>query len=748
MRFDEVPGGWGLGDFNGVSHGMCLADLDLDGDLDLVVNRLNAEAGIYRNDSPAPRIAVRLKGLPPNTRGIGARLELRGGALPPQSQEIMAGGRYLSADDALRVFAAGSHSQPRELEVRWRSGQRSLLPDVQPNHLYEVDEASASLPSSPLPSSPGPPPPLFSDQSASLGHKHYEDDFDDFERQPLLPRRLSRSGPGVAWVDLNDDGREDLIIGSGRGGRTAVLLRGNDARFQWLDSAAAALDQTGVVGWSGQVLIGATAYEDPSPNPAGGGVERLDKSGSLDLALPIPGAHVGPLALADFDGDGDLDLFVGGRAKGGRYPEATPSRLFQRQDTRWIPQPSQDAVLADVGLVQGAVWTDLDADGFPELVLACEWGPPRVFRNDHGRLRDATQAWGLTPFHGWWTGLQAADFDGDGRMDLAVGNWGWNSQYRPSPHPGPLPPGEGRGEGTPSPEYPVRLYYGDLGGRGEVDLVEASYDLPSHRWVPDRDMMAMARQLPWVREKFPFHRDYARASVEQLLGERLAQARLAQAHTLASTVFLNRTHHFEARPLPPQAQWSPAFGVTAADFDGDGRMDLFLSQNFFAESVAHSRSDAGRGLLLRGRGNGDFEPWDAKLSGIEVYGEGRGSACADFDEDGRMDLVVTQNGAQTRLFRNSTAKPATTVRLFAGANNPQGLGARLRVRAQDGSLGPALELHGGGGFGCQDAPIALLHSPDTNASIEVLWPGGRTSRHPFPIGHRSLTLKIPEGGAP
>src|SRR5438094_1029690 len=237
LTFEEVGEAWGFNS-RGVSQGMALADLDGDGDLDVVMNNLNGAAGVYRNESVAPRVAVRLKGQSTNTRGIGAKIWLYGGAVPMQSQEMICGGRYLSSDDPMRVFAAGSLTNEMRIEVKWRSGKRSVVNGVKANRIYEVDEAAAEESSkakaqssreapitnhqSPITNHQSPitnhqsritnSPPVFEDVSGLIHHVHHEEPYDDFERQPLLPRKLSQLGPGVAWRDVDGDGWDDLIV--------------------------------------------------------------------------------------------------------------------------------------------------------------------------------------------------------------------------------------------------------------------------------------------------------------------------------------------------------------------------------------------------------------------------------------------------------------------------------------------------------------------------------------------------------
>jgi hypothetical protein len=731
LTFEEVGAAWGF-DTAGVSQGMALADLDNDGDLDVVINNMNTVAGVYRNDATSPRVAIRLRGQPPNTRGVGAKIWLSGGAVSRQSQEMICGGRYLSGDDAVRVFAAGSLTNEMRIEVRWRSGKRSVVEGVRANRIYEIDEAFGQ----PWKESPeSEVRPWFEDVSHLIQHTHRDEGFDDFARQALLPRKLSQLGPGVSWYDVDEDGWEDLIIGSGKGGQLAVYRNDGHGTFKrlvapFLDRVVTR-DQTGVLGWThgaGKtvILAGSANYED---GLAVGSCIRAYDLNEQRVEDGFAGyeSSTGPLALADVDGDGDLDLFVGGRVIPGRYPEPATSRLFRNHDGRFAEDREASQAFDKVGLVSGAVFSDLDADGYPDMILACEWGPLRVFHNEAGKtFAEVTGQLGFDRFLGWWNGVTTGDVDGDGRMDIIASNMGQNTKYERHR------------------EQPLRLFYGDFNGTGGVDVIEAYYDRALDKIVPWQHLGRVGPALPFVRTQFGTFREFGGASVAEILGDRVAIARELKANELESAVFLNRGDRFEARPLPMPAQWSPAFAVCVCDMDGDGNEDLFLSQNFFATEPETGRYDSGRGLWLRGDGRGGFTAVPGRESGVRIYGEQRGAAVCDYDADGRVDLVVTQNGAQTKLYRNKGAQPGLRIRLRGTAGNPLGIGALVRL-SSGSTQGPAREVHAGSGYWSQDSAVLVMSSTAPPTEVIVRWPGGKATNSRVPSYAREIELTASGG---
>ena len=734
LRFEDRSREWGF-DERGVTTALALADLDNDGDLDVVACNLGDAATLYRNEATAPRVSVGLRGLPGNTHGIGARILVEDGPVS-QSQEMASGGRYLSGDQSLRTFAARA-DRPVTVEVRWPGGRRSRLAGVPPNSHVEVREDSARAieapGQSPSPSSQA----LFEEISATLNHRDTPRDSGDATRQPLLPRRLSTEGPGVAFVDVDTDGFDDLLLaGHGEwlvfrndraGGfqpRPDLTLKTGQAHS--VTGIAAAADRLGLLVATGhQASLAKAPGSGPGGEPASPLGSLMRTNGHQSLGDWTQSA--GGVVLADWDDDGRLDLAVGGRYVPGRWPESADTRVFRGLEGRFPPW----ITLTNTGLATGLLGTDLTGDGRPELVLAAEFGPLRFFRSDGATLRPWQPAlvtaegrpvdW--LDFQGRWTGLTAADFDNDGRLDLAAGNWGWNF-------------GEGRID--PSRD-PVRITYAEFLPGTVTPLIHA-WDPLHRREVPWRELGALREALPFAAETVPTHEAYGRGGLAGLLGGHGKGARQVESRWHASTILLNRGDRFEIRPLPAEAQWAPAFGITAADFDGDGHQDLFLSQNFFGVDAETSRHDAGVGLLLTGDGRGNFKALSPAASGIVLPGEGRGSAAGDYDLDGRVDLVVTQQGGPTALLHNRRARPGWGLRLEQPGPNPMAIGAVVRAEFGTAS-GPAIEIRAGSGWWSQDSSRVLITGTTAPTAVHIRWPGGQQQRHPWTPNVREMRIR-------
>ncbi len=707
-KFAEVGHEWGF-DAATVSQGMCLVDLDNDGDLDVVVNNMNEAALVYRNECKAPRVLVRLAGRTPNGEGIGARVIARAKGLPVQAQEIQSGGRYLSSDAPERMFAAGTNAEV-EIEVQWRAGGRSLV-KAAANAVVVVREDESKPWTRTVPDAHKP---NFV-EDAPKGWSSRPVELEDLDKQALLPQSLAEMGPGVGWVDLDGNGTDELVVAGQRGGYAGVFARNDQGWFGlWTNAPAMVRNQTTPLMIPGMgLMVGMANYVDGiAVGPAvrnyqvqAGGVVKTDDEA---MAYQEGWGSTGAMAAADVDGDGDVDLWVGGRATSSRWPESTSSHLFRNDAGKWVLDAKQSEIWKDSGMVVGATFADLNGDGRPDLITASEWGTVRIWFNEGaGQWREMTAPLGLDKYRGLWSGVAVGDLDGDGRPDLVVGNAGGNTRYELGRHEGP-----------------IRLYSGDWDGEGSVEVIEGWRR--GNKWLPFRSKDVLEKSLPWLNEKFPSHQAYAEASVEEIMGaDLLAKSKISEANWLETTIFWNRGDHFEAQALPDEAQWSSVYGVAVVDFDGDGKEDIVLSENFFDLATKTPRLDAGTGLCLRNLGGGHFEPLKPGQSGVRVWGQGRGLAVGDYDGDGRPDLVFAQVGGGPKVYRNQSARPGLRVRLKGSGQNPSAIGARLRLIGGGSSHGVWHEIRSGGGYWSSDSLMPVLAWPEelgNEAVLEVMPP--------------------------
>ncbi|MFQ5704696.1 MAG: VCBS repeat-containing protein [Gemmatimonadales bacterium] len=737
LTFTDRGVAWGFGDEADVSHGAATGDLDGDGDLDVVVNRLGKVAGVYRNESSRARVAVRLQGLSPNTQGIGTKIHLLGGAVPDQVSEVTSGGEYVSGSDPVYMFAVGDGSE-MGIRVEWRSGKESVIGGVRANRVYEVFE-SGSMDVGDVDSSAVEVMSLFRDATVDLGHVHVETEYDDWVRQPLLRHSLSQLGPGVTWYDMDGDGDEDLLIGGGRGGRLGYY-RNEGGRFRSVAVLGElSLDETTLLavpnGLGGtRLLVGQMNYEASSPAVARAASSVLgvdgDWGGSVvggRVVEVVPGvmSSTGPLAVADYDGDGDLDLFVGGRVVPARYPEGALSRLYLNDGSGgYVLDTLNAGVLSGLGMVSGGLYTDVDVDGDADLLLSLDWGSLRLLENDGGVFRDVTREWGLSEYESKWNGVTTGDFNGDGLPDIVATSWGRNTGIETSK------------------DRPLKLYYADFDENGTMDMLEAQYDSRLGGLTSTRGLLQVRRAMPFVGRRFATADEFADATLEDVVGPALAGASVLQIETLDNMVFMNQGGSFDAQPLPIEAQLAPASYAGVADADGDGNEDIFLAQNFYPNEVEVGRYAEGRGLWLRGNGGGEFDAMSGTVSGIKVYGDQRGAALADYDGDGRVDLVVSQNANATRLYHNQGARKGIRVRLIGDRSNPRAVGAVLRLLYSD-RRGPAREIHAGSGYWSNDGAVQILGADGEATAVWVRWPGGEESVTEVPSGTDDVTIRAP-----
>ena len=612
-HFENKIKEWGF-DHNTFSHGAAYADLDNDGDLDLITNNTDEDAGVYRNNSETMLknnfLKIGLQGSTRNAKGIGAKIYAYAGGDQFYVEQNPARG-YQSSVGSFLHLGLGKHTILDSLRIIWPDHTSQLLLNKQVNKTLTLRIQDSKNYSKPLEAAPA----LMKEVSA-LDFKHRENEENDFTKQFLLPHFFSHNGPCMTQGDINGDGMSDIFVGGAKGQSGAIFLQTKDHLYSKVpmpaleaDSAsedmdAAFLDADGDHDLDLYVVSGGYEFEGNSPLLQ----DRLYLNNGKGIftksegRLPQNNSNKKCVRPVDFDQDGDVDLFVGGNVMPGNFPFSSPSKVYFNDGNGnfYSIKPANAAL----GIVNDALWIDLDKDGKKDLIVASEWMPLRAFLTHGPLFVDASAQWFPFATSGLWNCLASGDFDNDGDMDLVAGNFGLNS---------PLKADE---------QHPIELYYTDLDGNGSVDPVITHFI--GNESVPLAFRDDLIGQVPALKKKFYDYPLYAKATIREILSaDQFSKSPVLKVNLLSSVYLENTGKGFLKKALPVEAQYSSLYAIAAADLNKDGNLDLVLSGNNQYNRIYLTRQDANHGVVLLGDGKGNFHYLSQPKSGLKVKGDVR-----------------------------------------------------------------------------------------------------------------------------
>ncbi|MDX1941831.1 MAG: VCBS repeat-containing protein [Saprospiraceae bacterium] len=654
LTFTNKAKEWGL-DQPGFSNGSVYGDLDNDGDLDLVTNNVNMPPFIYKNNAEKllqnTYISLQLQGEAPNVFGLGAQVTLWSeGKTFYQELAPMRG--FESCVDHRLHFGLGKLQMIDSLQVIWPNGQHSFLQQVSVNQLLTLKQSDASptLQHSNTPTFQYPNTPIFQNitNEINLSYQHQENEFSDFDRDRLLYQMYSCEGPRIAKADVNGDGREDVFIGGAKDMAGTLFMQQASGTFRQSNQALFEVDK--ISEDTDSEFFDADGDGDQDLYVASGGNEFPTSSSALIDRLYLNDGKgnfikspqilptfqyesTGCVKASDFDGDGDMDLFVGIRLIPFLYGVPTNGYILQNDGKgNFIDVTASVAPeLKAIGMITDAVWEDYDKDGKKDLIIVGDWMPITILQNSNGKLKKLpTSDLQLPASNGFWNCIKSADLDNDGDKDFIIGNHGLNTRFKASEN------------------EPITMYVNDFDRNGTAEQLISVYNGGKSYPLALRHDLVM--QMPGLKKKYLKYESYKNQTVQDIFTPTQLQGTVEQKiYTTQTSILLNQGDgKFGLIPLPLQAQLAPMYGLWVEDFDDDGNKDIIMGGNFYYAKPEVGIYDASYGLFLKGNGKGGFQPLSALQSGFFVKGEVRDMVSLKIGN--RSVIVVTKNNARAEIF--------------------------------------------------------------------------------------------------